>query len=228
MSGAPEDKPVTDDVTAAFAKRFWEVKETALFRNHWLGVPALQNPFDAWVIQEIIMETRPDVVVETGTFMGGGAVLWGSFLAMAGGGRVISVDISPHIHEHALEHRIVKERVEFIDGSSSDPQVARRVADATSGERVMVILDSDHSAAHVREELEVWSSLVTPGCYLIVQDGLISAIDPDHGPGPLEAIREWLPAHPEFEVDDERERMLFTVCPSGYLRRREAGETRAA
>ena len=212
---------VVDAEAVRFARALWARRHETIFANRWLGLPALQNPFDAWVIQEIIGETRPDVIVETGSFAGGGAALWASLLAMYGKGRVVSIDTEPEIHGAALEVGVIKERVDFVEGSSSDPALAERVARETEGRRVMVILDSGHSAEHVRRELDLWSPLVTPGAYLVVQDGVITAMDPDHGPGPLEATLAWLPSHPEFEVDSERERMLLTFCPSGYLRRRD-------
>jgi len=197
----------------------------AFFQNRWLGETSLQNPFDAWVIQEIIYETRPDLIIETGTFAGGGAVLWASLLAMVGDGTVISIDIEPRVSDSAMELPVVKERVEFRTGSSVDPEVVAGVAKAAEGKRVMVILDSDHSADHVFAELEAWAPLVTPGCYLIAEDGFVTAVEDDFGEGPLEAVERWLPDHPEFEADAERERMLFTFSPSGFLKRLEEDAT---
>jgi len=89
---------------------------------------------------------------------------------------------------------------------------------------VFVILDSDHSQAHVARELEAYAPLVTPGSYLLVQDGVIDTLPVfAHGrPGPLPAIHAFLRTHPEFEVDRAKsERFLVTHHPSGWLRRRE-------
>src|SRR4051794_6228570 len=36
----------------------------------WLGVNRLKNPLDAWIYQEILFETKPDVVVEIGSDAG--------------------------------------------------------------------------------------------------------------------------------------------------------------
>jgi cephalosporin hydroxylase len=63
--------------------------------------------------------------------------------------------------------------------------------------------------------------LVTTGCYLVVEDGFVTYAERDYGAGPLEATLKWLPQHPEFEADRSRERMLFTFCPFGFLRRVE-------
>jgi cephalosporin hydroxylase len=207
-----------DEATKQFSRHWWSKRETALFQNRWLGLPCWQNPCDVWAIQEIIGDTRPDVVVETGTLTGGSAALWAALLAMFGNGRVISIDVYES-HEEANDLAVIKDRVEFITGSSTDPDIAEQVRRDTADKRVMVILDSHHSENHVFRELDTWSPLVTPGCYLIVEDGFVTYLDDDHGPGPLEATVKWLPQHPEFEADPSRERMLFTFCPSGFLRR---------
>jgi cephalosporin hydroxylase len=208
-----------DEETVRFARHWWAHFGQTVAPSRWLGVPCWQNPFDVWVIQELIEETRPDVVVDTGTFVGGGAILWASLLSLIGDGTVISIDIREGRHAQADDHPLAKERVTFITGSSTDPGIVRSVAASCAGKRTMVILDSDHTASHVSAELDAWAPHVTPGCYLVVQDGVVTYVDADKVPGPLEALGEWLPAHPEFEVDRRRERMLFTFCPSGFLRR---------
>ena len=85
----------------------------------------------------------------------------------------------------------------------------------------MVVLDSDHSQAHVAAELEAYRSFVAPGCYLVVEDTNINGhpVAADFGPGPMEAVEAFLPRAPEFEVDRSRERFLLTLNPGGYLRR---------
>jgi cephalosporin hydroxylase len=90
--------------------------------------------------------------------------------------------------------------------------------------RRMVVLDSDHSTTHVLAELEVWASLVTPGCYLVVEDTVVRHLQdrmkfPFNG-NPADALDEWLPKHPEFEVDHELEAMFpATQHPGGWLRK---------
>ena len=86
----------------------------------------------------------------------------------------------------------------------------------------MVVLDSNHSRDHVLRELEVYGPLVTPGCYLVVEDTNVNGhpVLPDHGPGPMEAVEEFLATTDDFEVDRGRENRLLSFNPSGYLRRR--------
>jgi cephalosporin hydroxylase len=178
----------------------------------WLGRPIWQPVPDIWVIQETLSEIRPALLVECGTHEGGSALFYAHLFDLLDHGRVITIDVEKL---HDLAHP----RIEFLLGSSVDDSVFSRVREAatTAGGPVMVILDSDHSAEHVAGELETYHELVTPGSYLLVEDGIM-----DHGgfSGPLAAIREFLPRHPEFTVDEQRcRRFLVTHHPMGWLRR---------
>ena len=111
-------------------------------------------------------------------------------------------------------------RITYLGGrSSTDPDVVDEVRERAAGRNTLVILDSDHSQAHVEAELDVYAPLVPVGCYLIVEDSNIGRIRKDLMPGPLEAIETFLAGSDEFEIDREREKFLITFNPSGYLRR---------
>ena len=88
----------------------------------------------------------------------------------------------------------------------------------------MVVLDSDHSQENVLRELEVYAPLVTPGQYLVVEDTNVNGhpVLPEHGPGPYEAVQQFLAGTSDFEFDPQCERFLFTQNPGGWLRRRSA------
>eukprot|EP00667_Euglena_gracilis_P027843 EG_transcript_34831 len=58
----------------------------------WLGVPQQQDPSDALVIAELIMQERPDVIIELGTNEGGGALFYASIMELVGHGIVVTVD----------------------------------------------------------------------------------------------------------------------------------------
>lgn len=183
----------------------------------WLGKPIWQNVFDLWTIQETLAEIRPALLIESGTNRGGSSYFFGDLFDLMGHGRVITIDIEKL---HDLSHP----RVTYLIGSSVDSAIVDRVTRAvaeTSGP-VMVILDSDHSEAHVRRELDLYHHFVTPGSFLLVQDGVIDVLPMLIGgrPGPLPAIESFLGVHPEFEVDTERcSRYLITHHPKGWLRR---------
>ncbi len=181
----------------------------------WLGVQALKNPLDLWVYQEIMAETRPELVVETGTYRGGSAFFLASVCDLLGAGEVVSIDVrEPQVGYPAHP------RITYLGGrSSTDPDVAAEVRARAEGKRVLVILDSDHSQRHVEAELAVYAPLVAVGGYVIVEDSNIGQIRKDLLPGPLEAIETFLAGTDAFEIDRRREKFLITFNPSGYLRR---------
>lgn len=207
---------------APLVKRLFYVHLIDKSRNfydvRWRGHRVWQNPLDLWTIQETIWDVKPELLIECGSFQGGSALYYADVMDLLDRGRVISIDIE---RLHDLEHP----RVDFWIGSSISPEVSERAA-AAAGESsgpVMVILDSDHSRDQVLREMQLYGPLVTPGSYMMVQDGIIDTLPTMRPgrPGPLAAITEFLPQHPEFEVDQSRsERFLITHSPMGWLRRR--------
>ncbi len=181
----------------------------------WLGAQALKNPLDLWIYQEIVVETKPELIVETGTYRGGSALYLASLCDLVGRGEVVSIDIEP-MRDDYPEHP----RITYLAGrSSTDPAVVEEVRARAEGRAILVILDSDHSQGHVEAELAAYASLVPVGCYLIVEDSNIGQIRKDLMPGPLEAIENFLAGTDEFVIDRAREKFLITFNPSGYLRR---------
>jgi len=182
----------------------------------WLGVKVQKCPLDLWVYQELLNEVRPELVIETGTYAGGSALFLASCLDLIDCGRVITVDIADHAD------RPQHDRITYLKASSVDPAVVERLrGEAGRADRVLVILDSDHSRDHVLAELEVYAPLVTPSSYLVVEDTNMNGrpVLPDSGPGPYEAVDAFLRDNPAFERDPAREKFFMTFNPGGYLRR---------
>jgi cephalosporin hydroxylase len=196
----------------------------------WLGLPVIQMPPDIVALQEVIWETRPQLVIETGIARGGSLVLSASILELIGEGEVlgIDIDIRPHNRETIEAHPLAR-RIRMIEGSSSDPAVVAEARRAASEiERVMVILDSNHTHDHVLGELRAYAPLVTVGQFLVVADTFVEDIPPQEhrprpwGPGdnPATALRAWLSESESFEPDDFiNAKLLLTASPGGYLRR---------
>jgi cephalosporin hydroxylase len=181
----------------------------------WLGTQALKNPLDLWIYQEIVVETQPELIVETGTYRGGSAHFLASVCDLVGRGEVVSIDVEPARDDYPVHPRIT-----YLAGrSSTDPGVVAEVAERAAGRPILVVLDSDHSQAHVEAELAAYAPLVPLGCYLIVEDSNIGQIREDLMPGPLQAVESFLSRRDDFEIDREREKFLITFNPSGYLRR---------
>lgn len=191
---------------------------------YWLGVRTQKNPMDMWVFQQIITEVRPDYVIETGTLFGGSALYFAHVLEglRLPDAEVITIDIEPRIDEvSTLE--LWQQRVQFIHGSSTDPEVVSRIAEQVRGKKVMVTLDSDHRKEHVLQELQSYGPLVSPGSYIVVEDTNMDGIPlyPDFGPGPMAAVEEFLKTDvgSSFEVDRSREAFVMTFNPGGWLKR---------
>jgi cephalosporin hydroxylase len=115
------------------------------------------------------------------------------------------------------------ERIEYVTGSSTDPQTLDRVKKMMKvpNPSVMVMLDSDHRKPHVLNEMELYSPLVSKGSYLIVEDTNMGhpIIAVGYGDGPMEAVVEFLQKHDDFSPDRDREKFLLTFNPMGYLKR---------
>lgn len=200
-----------------------------MYEPTWLGRPVIQFPTDIVAIQEMIWKIRPDVIIETGVAHGGSLVLSASILELIGKGKVVGVDIDIRPHNRvAIESHPLKHRIELIEGSSIAPDTltAVRMAVGSAG-TVLVMLDSNHTEAHVLQELELYSPLVTPGSYIVAHDGAQGWVwdipngnsewKDDH---PLGAISKFLASCDDFEIDDHLTRWGITSSPCGYLRRR--------
>lgn len=226
-------------VLEAMSKRY-------VYNFDWLGRPIIQYPQDMQALQEIVWQTRPDVIVETGIAHGGSLIFSASMLALldyadaAASGRplvpgqsarkVIGVDIDIRAHNRPLiEGHPLAGLITMFEGSSVDPTIAKKVRDAIpEGARVMVCLDSHHEEAHVLAELDTYANLVSPGCYCVVLDtfiedaptGFIADRPWDVGNNPKTAVHKWLPANPGFEIDRHLARkLMITGAPDGYLKR---------
>ena len=163
-----------EKVTAAFARQWWDAKEKTFFSSSFMGLICLQHPFDAWITQEIIFKTRPEVIVECGSLGGGSSVMWTVLMEQyTSESLVISIDIEDRMDE-ARKLDIWRRGVTFLHGSSLDESIISKVAELTANRRTMVILDSLHTEEHVTAEIAAYAGFVTPDCYLIVQDGFVN------------------------------------------------------
>jgi cephalosporin hydroxylase len=197
----------------------------------WLGLPIIQMPSDIVAMQEIVWENRPQVVVETGFARGGSTILYASILELIGEGTVVAVDIEFRAHNReAVEKHPLGRRVRYVEGSSTDDKVLSQIGSLVEGaSRVMVILDSDHTHAHVLEEIRRYAPLVTPGQFLVVADTVVEHIArQDHrprawGPGdnPQTAVDQFMIENPGvFQVDDwANNKLLMSSSRGGYLRK---------
>lgn len=201
-----------------------------IHQGQWMGEPLLNLPQDMFAIQDIIWRTRPEFVIEVGVAWGGGMLFEATLLDILGGKKVLGIDIfiPPDLRQRLSSHGRLSERLILIEGSSTDPKTLERVREVLCGSRkVLVILDSYHSHAHVLSELRSYEPFVGEGQYLICGDTVVERIPPQlhrtrlWGPGnnPATAVKEFLSENKRFVVDHSiDERLLFSCHPGGYLK----------
>ena len=192
-------------------KSGWYVKYTYSFT--WLGRPIFQLPEDLIRIQEVIYKIRPDLIIETGVAHGGSLIFYASLLRLMGGGRVLGIDAEFRpANRAAIESHELSSQITLIEGSSISPVVFNQVqAHVRRGERVLVILDSDHTKKHVLAELQCYAPLVSVGSYVIAADGIKELVaggprtDPDWSWNhPRAAAEAFVAQNPDFVIDEPR------------------------
>jgi cephalosporin hydroxylase len=208
-----------EDVFTAYHRWFYE--SGVPFRLTWEGIPAIKSPLDMWVYQQLIWELRPSLVIEFGTNRGGSAVYFARILAALGDERcVLTIDIE----QAQVDPKVLgMENVQFHHSSTVDASVPQRIHELRSSfpGPVFAILDSDHSSEHVVREIEVITPLLRTGDRLVVEDTNINGnpVLPGWGPGPLEAVQEFLARSPQSYERDRASEDLFgwSFARSGFL-----------
>jgi cephalosporin hydroxylase len=206
-----------NDASQAYFRWFYD--QGIWKRMHYRGARILKVPSDLWNYQEIFVEHRVEWVLETGSRHGGSALFFSDLLQLNGApGRVISIDIDASANMVGAHPNI-----DFLIGDSSSAAMVNRVRSILPNDRgtLFTILDSDHAKAHVLRELDALSPLLKKGDYLVVEDTCVNGhpVRPQFGPGPYEAVDEFMSKHArEFVHDAARESKFgFTAAPRGYF-----------
>jgi cephalosporin hydroxylase len=209
--------------------RLWH--ELGIWSNlYYLGVRIQKNPMDLYMMQQVIFDVRPDYIIEAGTAYGGSAIYWAHILDGLGldESKVLTIDITRY-EEEAEQQPLWKKHVEFLHGSSTDPAIVERIRQRVAGKKVLVVLDSNHAADHVLNELRAYGPMVSQGSYIVVEDTNLDALPlPDMkfvdgtGGGPMAAVTKYLSAEGAalFEQDPLRENFVMTFNPGGWLKRK--------
>jgi cephalosporin hydroxylase len=199
-----------------YVKQFHKIyynKPNTVQGIHWFGTKIQKLPLDLWMYQEILHETKPDFIIETGTADGGSAKFFASLFDLMKKGKIITIDIK--------KVKINHPRVTTLTGSSTDPKIVQQVRKIVGDKKALVILDSDHSKDHVLKEMYIYSQFVPKNGYMVVEDTNVNShpVDPLFGPGPMEAVKEFLKERDDFMIDLSRERLMLTFFPNGFLKR---------
>lgn len=194
----------------------------------WLGIPIMQNPYDIILMQELIFDLKPDVIIETGIAHGGSLIYYSSLVELLGKGKVIGIDIDIRDHNRKLieKHPLIK-RVTMIEGNSTDKQVIDKIKKLfKKGDKILVILDSNHTKKHVYTELNVYKDIVTAGSYIVVFDtfipclGDLRSLASFKNNSPMEAVRLFVKRNKDsFVIDKSYNKFLVSSCPNGFLKR---------
>lgn len=198
----------------------------------WMGVPIIQMPADVMATQEVIWNTKPDVIIETGVARGGSMIFMASLLKVIGKGKVIGVDIDIRAHNRdSIEKHPLSSLITLIEGPSTTAETLAKVkAEIPAGASVMVVLDSDHSRDHVLDELRCYGPLVTEGQYIVVADTLLGRGDMSQTPTkrskiwypgdePYAALNAYLKETDRFETDEVLNgKLVLSSSPGGYLK----------
>lgn len=220
-------------ISEAWIRAGWDTKYVYGFS--WLGRPVIQLPEDMFRIQEVIYEIKPDIIIETGVAHGGSLIFYASLCAAMGKGRVIGIDIEirPHNRVAIEEHRL-SPLISLVEGSSIDADIVQSVRDQIgSADTVLVLLDSNHLKDHVLAELEAYSSMVSPGSYIVACDGVMQQVagaprtsEDWSWNNPISAVEEFVAARPEFECvepiwpfNEGKVTERVTYWPRAFLRR---------
>ncbi len=188
---------------------------------YYRGVRTLKSVSDLWNYQEIICERKVEWVLEMGTRHGGATLFFADLLTAENApGQVISVDCAPQLDEKVKHHP----KIIFLQGDSTSPEVVTKVVSClpplSERGRLFLILDSDHGKQHVLKELMVYVPLLKTGDYLVVEDTCINGhpVRPDFGPGPMEAVQEFIQSNPSLLIYDvvREQKFGFTFAPSGF------------
>jgi cephalosporin hydroxylase len=180
------------------------------------GIKTVKCPFDYILYQMIICSLKPDLVIEIGTAFGGAALYMADLMNIINHGIVHTIDIIKYTTPIIEQHSRIKL---FTNGWSG-----YNLNNAKDFSNILIIEDGSHMYEDCIGAINKFSSLVSKGSYLIVEDSIISAVggDTPFNGGPLRAIKEFLEINNNFEIDRSYcdffgKNATFNV--NGYLKR---------
>lgn len=227
--------PAFEVLSDLWLKVGWNQKYPYTFT--WFGRPIIQAPEDMVRTQEVFWQVKPTLVIETGVAHGGSLIFSASLMkAMGMDGRVVGIDIEIRPHNRsAIEDHPLSPMISLLEGSSTAAETVTKTEHHIRPEdRVLVILDSCHTKAHVAKELELYHRFVTPGSYIVATDGSMRDLHdvPRGNPNwtwdhPAAAAEEFAAAHPNFcleqppwQFNESTLTKNITHWPNAWLKRR--------
>ena len=208
------------------------------YNFNWLGTPIIQNPSDMIVVQEVIYQIKPDLIIETGIARGGSLIFYSSILNLINKkSRILGIDID--IRKHAAQslknHKI--KNIITLEGSSISNEIFNKVKKISRKfKKILVLLDSNHTYKHVLKELRLYAQFVTKNSYIIVFDTIPNYFDNEafnfmkknykykhklsRKLNAITAINKFLIDEKSFIIDEIfNYHSLTTNCMNGFLKK---------
>lgn len=220
-------------ITRMWLRVSWDTKYVYSFT--WMGRPIIQLPEDMVRIQEVIYRVKPDLIIETGIALGGSLIFYASLCRGMNSGRVIGIDVEIRPHNRkAIESHSLFDLITLIEGNSVAPEIVGQVSKLiSSGDKILIILDSNHTKQHVLNELNAYSKFVSVNSYVIVCDGVMESFagaprsEPDWSwNNPKAALEEFVKNNntfiieePEFPFNEGIVNSRVTYSPNAFLKR---------
>jgi cephalosporin hydroxylase len=199
----------------------------------WMGIPVIQMPNDILVIQELIYNEKPDLILECGIGHGGMLVFYSSILNLIGKKKynVIGVDIFIRkVNKNKIKKHIMSKNISLFESSSTNNNFINQFDKKFNkkSKKKIIFLDSNHTKDHVLEELNIYSKMIKKGEYIVVMDTVIDIINNKFNKGkpfgkgnsPMDAVKIFLKKNKNFKIDKFYEnKSLLTVARNGFLKK---------
>lgn len=194
----------------------------------WFGLPVIQMPEDIVITQEIIFDTKPDIIIEAGIAWGGGVLLYASMLQLLGKGKVLAVDkVLPEHNKKAIMGLPFSDRIHLYEGSSTDPEIVEQIkSHIKPTDNILLVLDSNHTHEHVYNELKTYAPLLKKNNCIIVSDTIVEEIPEQthrprpwgHGNNPRTAADQFLKEDKRFTRNNMyNKKAINSYTRNGYL-----------
>jgi len=200
-------------------------------KNTNTAIPVLKDPATGTNIQILLKKIKPNVIIETGTHRAGSAKFFVDELSEIHVPNknylVITLDIIKSYKDqlstmdgkpypkgcwyNILQEEDNFDNIKFVTVDSSKLQalylvksILKRNFQSSEDYNILVSLDADHTCEHVFKELMLYSTLIKPGGYIVVEDtievwfaGAKVEIQGYNIGGPLAAVIKFLRDTPE-------------------------------
>jgi cephalosporin hydroxylase len=180
------------------------------------GVPMIKCPFDYVIMQMIIFEVKPDLIIEIGTNRGGSTLYFADLLDAIGNGVIHTIDIDDIVVEEVKQHKRIKFFKDGFEGYD--------LTNAGNFKNILIVEDASHMYMDVKKTLNKFKDLISSNSYFVVEDGILDELGwkNKYNGGPNKAIKEFISENESFVIDRKWCDMFginATFNTNGYLKK---------